>query len=278
MAHTLADPTGRDRSGVVEPGPNEQEIARLARSDQTSWWIRGRRALISAVLKAQAHAMRGTVADLGCGAGGMLEPLREYGGVVGIDISPLAVTLCRSKGYRGLAMGTLERLPLREDTLALTGMTDVLEHVPDDRRVVRECLRALKPGGMLLITVPALQWLYGEHDRALGHVRRYSRAGLRALLEECGFHVERITYFNTLLLPLVIVARLLCARGAPRPQADPLDLGNPWNWLAYHMLLLERAIIRVLDLPVGLSLLCVARKPAAGGGAAGRGMAGAPGA
>ncbi len=267
MARSLVEPSVSHPAGSVEPGPNEEEIARLARSDQTSWWVRGRRTLVSEVLRAQARPGTGLVGDLGCGAGGMLEPLREFGEVVGIDISPLAAELCRSKGYRALAVGMLERLPLSEDTLALTGMTDVLEHVEDDERVIRECLRVLKPGGVLLITVPALRWLYGEHDRALGHFRRYSRTELRRLLERCGFHVERITYFNTLLLPLVVAFRLLSAfRREVRPQADPLVLANPWNWLAYQILLLERAIIRFLNLPVGVSLLCVVRKPAAGRG------------
>jgi len=244
-------------------GPNEEEIARLAQSDRTSWWIRGRRALIGAVLRSQMPRTRvGLVGDLGCGAGGMLEPLREFGDVIGIDISPMAAALCRSRGYRGLALGTLERLPLREETLALASMTDVLEHVKDDEAVMRDYLRVLRPGGVLLITVPAIRWLYGEHDRALGHVRRYSSGDLRRLLERCGFRVERMTYFNTALLPLVIAFRLLAmfGRGA-RPQADALDLPRPWNWIAYRVLLLEQAVIRFTDLPAGLSLLCVVRKP-----------------
>ncbi len=247
-------------------GPNEEEIDRLARSDRTSWWIRGRRALIGAVLRARGQPVpSGPVGDLGCGAGGMYEVLREFGEVLGIDISPLAVAVCRARGYRGLAIGTLERLPLRCEALALAGMTDVLEHVEDDERVIRECLRVLKPGGTLLITVPALRWLYSEHDRVLGHFRRYSRAEIRRLLVRCGFEVERITYFNMLLLPLAVAARVIAMlRRGLRPQADPLVLARPWNWLAYQVLVVERALLRVLDLPVGLSLLCVVRKPGGG--------------
>jgi len=243
-------------------GTNEQEIARLAQSDQTSWWVRGRRDLVRAVLKRQLNgAANGTVGDLGCGAGGMADVLGAYGDLVGIDISPLAVAVCRTRGYRSLALGTLEGLPLRGDALDLAGMTDVLEHVEDDERVIRECFRVLKPGGTLLITVPALSWLYSEHDRALGHARRYSRGEIRRLLERCGFRVTRVTYFNALLLPAAVAVRLLSAvrRGA-RPEADPLDLANPWNWLAYRVLLIEKALIRVMDLPLGLSLLCVAQK------------------
>lgn len=243
-------------------GPNEQEIERLAQSDQTSWWVRGRRDLVRAVLRRQLNgATSGRVGDLGCGAGGMADVLRAYGDVVGIDISPLAVAVCRTRGYRNLTLGTLEGLPLRGGALDLAGMTDVLEHVEDDERVIRECFRVLKPGGTLLITVPALSWLYSEHDRALGHARRYSRGEIRRLLERCGFRVKRVTYFNALLLPAAVAVRLLSGfRRGTRPQADPLDLANPWNWLAYRVLLIEKALIRVMDLPLGLSLLCVAQK------------------
>ena len=252
-------------------GSNEQEIARLARSDRTSWWIRGRRALVTAVLQRRlGRAAEGTVGDLGCGAGGMFGALGRFGDVVGIDVSPLAVAVCRSKGYRGLAIGTLEQLPLRRESLQLAGMTDVLEHVEDDEQVIRECLRVMKPGGVLLITVPALRWLYGDHDRALGHFRRYTGDEMRGLFVRCGFQVERITHFNTLLLPLALVSRALSMlRHEAKPRADPLDCANPWNWLAYQALLAEEALIRMFDLPVGLSLLCVVRKPGRGDEASG---------
>jgi len=207
-------------------------------------------------------AAPGIVGDFGCGAGGMFEALRQFGDVVGIDVSPLAVAVCRSKGYRGLAIGTLQNLPIRPQSLDLVGMTDVLEHVKDDEQAIRECLRVLKPGGLLLLTVPALRWLYNEHDRALGHFRRYSHKELRRVLVRCGFRVERLTHFNTLLLPLAITFRLVSmVRRGRTPQSDPLDLPRPWNWLALQVLSAERILTRFVDLPVGLSLLCVVRKP-----------------
>lgn len=240
---------------------NEAEIARLAAADTRSWWIRGRRAIVAAAIgKHVSNSIRGMIGDLGCGAGAMWDVLKDYGPVIGIDRSPLSIQLCRAKGYATLILGTVEQLPLAAGSLHLAGITDVLEHVEDDGRAIRECARVLKPGGILIVTVPALPFLCSEHDRALGHFRRYSPRGLTQLLRGSGFGVERITYFNTLLLPAVVLMRLLrelLPRTAPR--ADPLDLPGALNGLAHGVLALERLLLRFVDFPLGVSLLCVAR-------------------
>ncbi len=245
------------------PDPNGEEIARLARSDRHSWWIRGRRVLVrSALKKHRSLSAAEIVGDLGCGAGGMFEVLKEFGTVAGIDISPLAAELCRARGYSGVAMGSLESLPLKGSSLGMISMTDVLEHVEADGKALQECARTLKPGGLLLITVPAYRWLYAEHDKALGHFRRYTRQQIRQLLQGSGFQVERVTYFNMFLLPLAIIHRLKSKviRGST-PRADTFDRATPWNWLAYQVVAAERFLISLADLPCGLSLLAIARKP-----------------
>ncbi|HLA81920.1 MAG TPA: class I SAM-dependent methyltransferase [Thermoleophilia bacterium] len=242
---------------------NEEEIRRLAAADARSWWVRGRRLLVASVLRQHLKDhVAGPVADLGCGAGGMLPVLGEHGPVVGVDLSPLAMDFCRLKGYRGLAIGALEALPLLPESVALIGITDVLEHVEDDAQVLRECASALKPGGTILITVPALPWLYSEHDRALGHLRRYSRSQLTELLENSGLKVKRLTYFNALVLPVVILARTLRRSNRAYPRADSLEFPGPLNWLLFQVLAAESGLVRVADFPVGLSLLAVARKTA----------------
>lgn len=202
------------------------------------------------------------VGDLGCGAGGMFEVLNEFGSVAGIDISPWAVVLCRARGYAGVAIGSLEYLPLQESSLGMIAMTDVLEHVEADEKALRECARALKPGGVLLITVPAYRWLHSAQDEALGHYRRYTHRKISQLLSRSGFQIERVTYFNTLLLPLAIIHRLMSRviHGAT-PWVDPIDPPNPWNWLAYQVLAAERFLLNLADLPFGLSLLAIARRP-----------------
>lgn len=243
---------------------DELEVARLGAADSRSWWVRGRRSLVSEALRDYLQTVPVSVAgDLGCGAGGMCEVVRGYCSVVGIDRSPLSMELCRSKPYVGLALGLVEDLPLASASLDVAIMTDVLEHIRYDEQAVRECARVLRSGGVLILTVPAAPLLFGEHDRALGHFRRYSRQQLVALLRRNGFGIERITHFNTLLAPPIVAVRL--ARGLLRdrvPQADPLDLPGILNALAYAVLSMERLILRVANLPFGLSLLCVARKVA----------------
>ncbi len=240
---------------------NEAEIARLAAADGRSWWIRGRRSLIAAVVGRYAKGPTpGTIGDLGCGAGAMSEVLKKYGRVIGIDRSPLSVQLCRTKGYAALILGTVEQLPLNTGSLVLASMTDVLEHIQDDEGVIRECARVLRPGGILVLTVPAFPWLYSEHDRALGHFRRYAPRQLVELLRRNGFEVERITHFNTTLLPAVVLLRLFRSlRRRTMLQADPLNLPGALNNLARAILAAERYALQVIDLPLGVSLLCVAR-------------------
>lgn len=240
---------------------NEAEIARLAAAETHSWWIRGRRTVVAAILgKYAANSTRGTIGDLGCGAGTMLEVLKQYGSVIGLDRSPLSIRLCRARGYAGLILGAVEQLPLASSSLDLAGMTDVLEHVEDDELPIRECARVLKPGGILILSVPALPRLYGEHDRALGHFRRYSPRQLMGVLHRNGFKVERLTHFNTIMLPGIVLVRLL--RGVLAgtvARADPLNLPGIVNGLAYRALELERFLLQRVDLPLGVSLLCVAR-------------------
>jgi SAM-dependent methyltransferase len=241
---------------------DDVEVARLAASDTYSWWVRGRRALIASVLRKHARKVAGqVVADLGCGAGGLCEVLRAYGRVVGVDRSSLSVKICQRKGYAMLVRGCVERLPLVEGGCDVVAVLDVLEHVVDDERVLVECNRVLRPGGTLVLTVPAIPALYGHHDRALGHLRRYSLSSLRRLVRSCGFELVRATYFNGLLLPVVAAVRFgRQLRRRTASLADPLVLPGVWNDLAYGVLALERRILEVVDLPLGLSLLCIAKR------------------
>jgi len=262
--------TAKLTRSVAEVG-DEVEIARLAATDTRSWWVRGRRALVASVLREHVQGAAGkVVADLGCGAGGLCDTLRLYGRVVGIDRSPLSIEICRRKEYSALVMGQVEHLPLAEASVDLVVMADVLEHVQDDQQAIGECARVIRPGGILVLTVPAIPRLYGDHDQALGHFRRYSAGGLRHLLHSNGFKVVRITHFNGVFLPVITAVRLLRRiLRDPTPRADPLVLPGILNGMAYVGLMMEKLVLALADIPLGISLLCIARNACAQGHAVG---------
>ncbi len=141
---------------------------------------------------------------------------------------------------------------------------DLLEHLPDDAAAAREFARVLRPGGILLLTVPACPELWSEHDEALDHLRRYRAARLRKVLAEAGLSIEKLSpVITTLLLPIAalrVIQRLL-PRKADAPETAFIIPPRPVNWLLTAILRLERLWLRRFNLPVGVSLVAVARRP-----------------
>lgn len=176
--------------------------------DEQHWWYRGRRKVIRAELDRVPLPVRAVVLDAGCGSGRTLDELADYGEVHGIELDPEAAQLARSRGRGEVRTGRLEALPWNDATFDLITCLDVIEHTPDDRLTLRELRRVCKPGGWLLVTVPAYQGLWSLHDEANHHYRRYSRGRLRSAALAGGWQVERMTSFNTLLLGPAAVVRI----------------------------------------------------------------------
>jgi SAM-dependent methyltransferase len=200
------------------------------------------------------------VLDAGCGSGRTLQELVDYGAVSGIELDPDAAAAAASKGYGEVRVGRLEELPWEDDTFELITCLDVIEHTPDDRATLTELRRVTKPGGWLLVTVPAYQALWSLHDVANHHYRRYGRRALRRAAVETGWRVRRLTSFNGILLPPAAVVRL--AERGRRIDSDytpQLELGPAWlNAVLEQPLRLEaRWLARGGTLPAGLSLLAV---------------------
>jgi SAM-dependent methyltransferase len=244
---------------------NLAEYERMHAAEERQWWYVGMRAISFGLLD---RALAGLPAeerlflDAGCGTGLNLERLAQRGTAVGVDLSTEAVRFCRGRGVR-VVQGSVLDLPLRPATVHGVVTFDVLYHawVKDDGAAVRELARVLRRGGLLLVRVPALRILWGAHDEAVHSRHRYHRGELRALLEGAGLQILRLSYCNSLLFPLLLARRTL-DRWLSRHGSDVEFLPAPLEWAFRNLLRAEAALIgRGLDLPVGASLVALARKP-----------------
>ena len=240
------------------------EYRRMYEAEERQWWYAGQRAIASALLEpALGGASPGAprLLDAGCGSGFNLLALAPLGRAVGIDLAPEAIAFCRMRGVRAVRASLLA-LPFPDSAFDAVTSFDVLYHawVTDDRGAVAEMARVLRPGGLLLVRVPALEALRGAHDVEVQSRHRYTRAELRALLEGCSLRVERATYCNSLLFPLLLARRTL-DRVLGREGSDVGFLPAPLEWAFSRALLAEAALVRAgLSFPVGASVIARARK------------------
>lgn len=239
------------------------EYRRMYEAEEAQWWYAGQRAIVLALL-APALAGRGgpvRVLDAGCGTGYNLLELARLGPAVGIDLSPAALAFCRERGVRAVRASVLE-LPLREACCDLVTSFDVLYHqwVSDDRAAVAELARVLRPGGLLLARVPALEALRGAHDVEVQSRHRYTRGELVALLAGAGLEPLRASYCNSLLLPLLLARRSL-DRALSREGSDVGFLPAPLERAFRRALFLEAAWLRRGgSFPLGASVVALARR------------------
>ena len=232
------------------------------RAEDRHWWYRGRRKVIEDVLTGLGLPPRARILDAGCGSGRNMIELARHGTVTGVELSQTSVELARARGYGEVVAGSVLEMPFPEASFDLAVSLDVIEHLQDDLAALRELRRAVAPGGALLVTVPAYQWLWSGHDVINHHHRRYTRRTLETVAERAGWRQVRTTYFNSLLLPAAIVLRVL-DRFNTKTTESSLDLWippEPLNRLLEAPLELEAALIkRGGRIPAGLSLLAVFR-------------------
>ncbi|MGI8557358.1 MAG: class I SAM-dependent methyltransferase [Solirubrobacteraceae bacterium] len=226
------------------------------------WWYRGRRRVIHEALGALRLPADIAILDAGCGSGRNMLELKRYGDVVGLELADASVARARARGVGEVVQGTLDAIPFPDDKFDLAVSLDVLEHLDDDRRALRELRRTVKPGGTLLVTVPAYPWLWSEHDVVNHHHRRYTRRTLEAAAHEAGWQTFSTTHFNGVLLPAAALHRGLARlrNGNGRAISDLERTPGRLNTLLERPLKLEaRAIARGRRIPAGLSLLAVFR-------------------
>jgi SAM-dependent methyltransferase len=238
---------------------------RFAQLEDTHFWFVSRRRIFFDLLDRIVDGRTGLrVLEIGCGAGGMLEPLRRYGAVHGMDIDREYLRYCRRRGFDRVLCGSGHDLPFADSSFDLVALFDTLEHIPDEQRALSEVRRVLAPGGTVFVSVPAYQWLWSNNDVIAHHQRRYTAGRLRRALRSAGLQVKRATYFNALLLPLIVPSVLwqkLMGRLGRLPEGynnTSVPVPKPLNRLFTHVMSGERLWLRAADLPFGHSLIAVA--------------------
>lgn len=233
----------------------------MVHSEKEHWWFVGRRRILSSLLRRLRLPPDARILEAGCGTGGNLGMLSEFGRVSAFEPDAAGLSRSRDKGVGEVRPGSLpDNIPYSEGEFDLVAALDVLEHVDLDRQSLESLLRFVKPGGWLLITVPAFQGLWSAHDVLHHHKRRYSKARLRALLVSPDATVSLISYFNSLLFPIAVAARwckkLLQARDSAEDDIPPAAI----NRLFASLFASERFLIGRIPMPVGLSLVMLVRK------------------
>lgn len=237
----------------------------MYRVEDTHWWYAALRRHVIQLMTAETRRLGRPlqVLDAGAGTGGMLARLSGSAEGYGIEIAPEGIHYCRERGLERMVRGSVSALPFATSSFDVTLSLDVLYHraVPDDAAAARELVRVLRPGGLLVLNLPAYEALRGTHDGAIHTARRYSHANVIRLLRQAGLRPVRVTHWNGLLLPVAAASRLLSRLRSGEAASDVRPVFPLLNQALAAILRLEAALLSRADLPFGLSLLAVARKP-----------------
>jgi SAM-dependent methyltransferase len=243
------------------------EYERLAAVEERMWWFRGLHAnLLAAWREAGRAAAQPDVLDVGCGTGGLLKRLVGEFPVThafGLDLDAGAAATAWRKSACPVCVGDAAALPFADRAFDAIFSADVLCHRGvDEAAALGSFRRCLKPGGMLVLNLPAYRWLYSAHDRAVDNARRYGRRDIRALLQAAGFAGVRMRYWNSLLFPLMLLRRKLKPVAAAHPASDVALLWAPLERLFSAVVAVEGKLLAWgVSLPFGGSILTIAMRP-----------------
>ncbi len=240
----------------------EHVYPHMYKIENAHWWFVARQRIIMQYINARiTTSPETTILDVGCGTGAVLELFSKRFRAYGLDFSRQAIDFCHQRGLVNLFHGSLASYPKSQHFDIIT-MLDVVEHIDDDDGLLRDAYALLKPGGYLLIAVPAFPSLWSAHDVVLHHKRRYTKRRLQQIVESESFEIEHLTFFNMLLFPVAVMKRWL-TKLTNSDKANDLEIpGRIINGILKRVFELEADIVPRCSLPFGLSLLCLARKPA----------------
>ena len=233
-----------------------QEYRRLAEREHFYFWNIGRREIIQEALRRNLATSDNEILDVGCGPGGNIYALQNFGRVTGLDLAEEALQFAKDLGFVQLIKSDACNMPLPDASFDLVSSLDVLEHINNDEKVMTGVMRLLKSDGIFLVTVPAFPWLWSAHDEALHHVRRYTKQELLLKLKRAGFKIKECSYFVMPAVPINLLRKLYKKEGSYDIDPSPMV-----NQLFLFLLRCERYLMRFVSLPFGSSLMVVAQKP-----------------
>ena len=239
---------------------NPGEYAKMFELEDHYWWFVGRRNLALQLLRSHTSVAKPKVLDLGCGTGVVLRELSSWASPTGLDMSELALDFCRQRSLTHLVQGDGAQLPIQDGQMDAVIGLDIFEHIEDDKAAFEEAYRVLRPGGILVLSVPAFQSLWGPHDVALMHFRRYRVQQVRQRLEEAGFTVRRASYSVFFLFPIVVIWRIFEKRKKGPAKASLVTVPTLANRILIALQNAEAAILSMVDLPWGSSVVAVAQR------------------
>ena len=233
----------------------------MAAEEGEHWWFVGRRTVLAGLIRHRVIPPPGAaVLDVGCGSGGNMAMLRDFGEVTGVEFDAEARAIAAARGIGPVYAGSLpDALDVPDGAFDLIALFDVLEHVEADTAALSALSEKLSPAGRLVISVPALPWLWSEHDEQHHHFRRYTRSSLCRTVTQAGMTIEGCGYFNTILFPAALVQRIaqrafgIGSNAAAMPPATV-------NAVLSAVFSSERHLIGRVPLPIGLSLWAIAAR------------------
>jgi len=237
--------------------PDSHAMERMTTGEVDHWWYVAKRRLIAQYWPDLAPTSR--CLDVGCGGGAALQEVGRFIPAFGVDLSPKALLHGQSGGLSRLARADATALPFEDASFSVALALDVLEHHPHPEKLLDEIRRVLTEDGLLIITVPAFQWMWSYADHVLGHYRRYTRGRLATELSDTGFHIDRLSYFHSWLLPVAWLFRRLRSLTGRTESADDFAVPAGVNRVLLGVCRTELKLMSRFDLPFGLSLLAVAR-------------------
>ncbi|MDF7812728.1 class I SAM-dependent methyltransferase [Hymenobacter sp. YC55] len=233
--------------------------------EENYWWFQARRDMVFRLVQDLQLPRNAAILEIGCSGGPLLQRLRSsgYTDLTGIDVSEAGIAVAQQRGIPNVWCMDGTHLTFPDASFDLVVASDVLEHIEDEGQALREWARVLRPGGRLLVFVPAFQFLWGKHDEVNQHFRRYTAAQLTARVRASGLQINRSSYWNVSLFFPATIVRILkrLTSTSNRPAKDDLFAAPPLvNTLLTAFLKAENRVLQAIDAPVGVSVFTLATK------------------